>query len=195
MSKIVLGMPALRRNPMRKLVCLLTVAVTASLGVLTVPSAEAKKKPAPKPVNYDALLKRVYSYFDTEYAEFQKPQPDIAKLMPFIAPAFRTQYQKVFENSAASPRRYVQTRSVPIDIKRAIAIKKLSKTKVRIDYCYVTSLQNTDDPQKFELDSRSYPLVGSRDQIEWINIKNVWYKGAQTPGPLLTEESQCLLAK
>jgi hypothetical protein len=195
MPKIILGMPALRRNPMRKLVCLLTIAVTASLGVPTVPSAEAKKKPAPKPVNYDALVRRMSSYYDLEHIEFQKKEPDVSKLLEFVAPSYKSKYKLLFENSVASPMRYIQTRSAPVDIRRAISIKPKSKIAVNVDFCYVTSFFNTDLPNTVGLDSPNYPLVGSRDVVEWVLIKSVWYRGAQTIGPLLSEESQCLLAK
>jgi hypothetical protein len=180
---------------MRKLICLLTIAVTASLGILTVPSAEAKKKPAPKPVNYDALKARLFDWYETDHVEYQKEKPDIENLLAFVAPSFKARYRALNEQLAAKPERFIQTRSIPVDIKRIVSIKKISKTTVGVRYCYVNSFIFQKRPESFKLDSGEYALVGSLDYQEWTLIKGEWYKGVQIVGPLLSEESQCLLAK
>jgi hypothetical protein len=157
---------------MRKLICLLAIAVTASLGVLAIPSAEAKKKPAAKPVIFDALRKRVFASYEEGARQFQLQSPNIQKLVSYFAPNRRAQAAAEYEKSAADPSRLTQIRDVPVDVKRIVSIRKVSSTRVVVDFCYVSSLYALTPNTPTPTDGR-FSLVGSRDSEEWILITNV----------------------
>jgi hypothetical protein len=173
---------------MRKIICILII--TGSM-LVSSPATNAKSKKAPKKlsaVQYAALEKRINEATDTGRREFMKEKPDIDAELKVIAPAYRNAYRADLEKQIASARRAYETRSIPVDVRRIISVKVRSRSEVLVDRCYVTSISFSDTP--LQIDSGAQ-LVGSRDQQQWILIKGVWFKGAQTIGPLLSRESEC----
>ncbi len=175
---------------MRKIICALIIVGT----ILTTSPASAKSKKAPKklsPALYAALEKRINEATDVNRREFLKEKPDLEVILKYVSPKYKSRYQAAYEKEVATRNAY-ETRSSPVDVRRIISITQSTNSSVWVDLCYVTSIRSSSTP--LTVDSGE-ALVGSRDQEQWILIKNVWFKGAQKIGPLLVNESQCLDAQ
>jgi hypothetical protein len=181
-----------RRKPMRKLICVL---ITLTFAFPSLSTAATKKKVKPKPDKYAALKKRVIGFWDEYNRQFQLPDPDTNKLLTFVLPSSRSAYRVEFQRQISDPSRLVEIRDTPIDVKRVIAIKRISSTSTTVDFCWVRSLREVSPTDVIPADKSVIGLEGQRVSQKWSLKSGIWYQFASAPVANYETEEQCAGAK
>jgi predicted transport protein len=172
---------------MRKLICMLTV-FSLAFGMPASAATKKKTKTKTSAPSYEALKQRLMAYDAEVTAVYSQKDPNLKKLLTFVYSKTQTKYRDLTLQYLADGLRLFETRSVPIDVKKVVSIRPISKGQVSVDFCHVSSKNFFQSQPAID---EVKDLRGSRDEVIMVVSKGAWYVNTVRPGAEILEVSQC----
>ncbi len=182
---------------MSKVIRVLSFVLVSVLFVAS-PTEATTKKPIKKPAKPRklskselALRQRVIDFYVVTDEEFEKETPNIDRILEFASPEGRDDFRKELERRAAIPTVTVETRALPVNVKRVILSKLINPNKAYVEFCFVRSRVNIVVGEAIPADKSTIPVDGSRTREQWLLIDGLWRQSGVRPMATYTEGWQC----